>query len=546
MRARAPAGADHYDVAIIGAGHNGLTCACYLARTGLKVGVFERRDIAGGAAVTEEFHPGFRNSTASYTVSLLHQQVMRDLHLEDHGLRIIERPMQNFLPLEAGASPRNFCVGPGSTDTRGALAAFSSKDADRLADYYRMLDRVVAFLRDLLLRTPPANLRRTRDVLGLLSMGNTYRKLPATAQHEVHELFTRSAGDLLDGWFESDAIKALLGFDAVVGAFQSPYSAGSGYVLLHHAFGETNGKAGVWGHAIGGMGSITQAMTREAHRLGVNIHLDAGVSQVLATIGDNGRARATGLLLHNGREIRADCIAANINPKLLFTRLVDAAVLPDEFRARIARFRCESATFRMNVALSELPQFNGMPSCGAHLGAGIIMAPSLDYMDRAYGSARSDGYSQAPIVEMLIPSTIDDSLAPPGSHVASLFCQHFRYQLPDGRSWQEAREAAADRIIDTVTRYAPNFRRSILGQLALSPLDLEERFGLLGGDIFHGALGLDQIWAARPLLGFGDYRTPLRSLYMCGSGTHPGGGVTAVPGHNAAREIIKDFRSRNI
>jgi phytoene dehydrogenase-like protein len=538
---------DAYDVAVIGAGHNGLTCACYLARSGLKVGVFESRGVAGGAAVTEEFHPGFRNSTASYTVSLLHQQVIRDLRLHDHGLRIIERPMQNFLPLGEGAKSQNFCVGPGSADTRGALATFSPKDANRLADYYRMLDRVVGFLRAMLLRTPPANLRHARDLLGLLSMGNAFRKLPTSAQYEVHELFTRSAGELLEGWFESDAIKALLGFDAVVGAFQSPYAPGSGYVLLHHAFGETNGKTGAWGHAIGGMGSITQAMAREAMRLGVDIHLNAPVQQVLTSgAAGDGSARATGLLLADGREIPARRIAANINPKLLFTRLVDAALLPEDFRARLQRFRCESATFRMNVALSELPQFNGMPATGAHLGAGIIMAPSLDFMDRAYLSARSEGMARVPIVEMLIPSTIDDSLAPPGAHVASLFCQHFRYQLPHGRRWQDEREAAADLIVDTVTAHAPNFRRSIIGRLALSPLDLEDRFGLLGGDIFHGALGLDQLWAARPLLGFGDYRTPLRRLYMCGSGTHPGGGVTAVPGHNAAREIIKDHRSRNM
>ncbi len=407
-----------------------------------------------------------------------------------------------------------------------------------------MLERVVGFLRDLLLRTPPANLRRARDLLGLLSLGNAFRKLPATAQSEVHELFTRSAGELLDGWFESDAIKALLGFDAVVGAFQSPYTPGSGYVLLHHAFGETNGKTGTWGHAIGGMGSITQAMVREANRLGVDIHLDSAVTQVCANHSNSdGSACATGLRLADGREIRADRIAANINPRLLFTQLVEAALLSDEFRSRIQRYRCESATFRMNVALSELPQFTGMPSSGAHLGAGIIMAPSLDYMEQAYLSARSAGVSQSPIVEMLIPSTLDDSLAPPGAHVASLFCQHFRYQLPQGRTWEQERDAAADRIIDTVSAYAPNFRRSILGRLALSPWDLEQRFGLLGGDIFHGALGLDQLWAARPLLGFGNYRTPLRRLYMCGSGTHPGGGVTAVPGHNAAREILKDHRS---
>jgi phytoene dehydrogenase-like protein len=479
-------------------------------------------------------------------VSLLHQQVIRDLRLHEHGLRIIERPMQNFLPL-GGSNPRNFCVGPNSPDTRAALAAFSPKDADRLADYYRMLDRVVAFLRDLLLRTPPADLRRARDMLGLLSLGYAFRKLPAATQAEIHELFTRSAGELLDGWFESDAIKALLGFDAVVGAFQSPYTPGSGYVLLHHAFGQTNGKTGVWGHAIGGMGSITQAMAKEAVRLGVHIHLDSAVAQVRASPSNgDGPACATGLLLADGREIRAARIAANINPRLLFTRLIDAALLPEQFRSRIQRFRCESATFRMNVALSELPRFSGMPDSGAHLGAGIIMAPSLDYMDKAYLSARSEGISQAPIVEMLIPSTIDDSLAPPGAHVASLFCQHFRYQLPEGRSWEQERVAAAERVIETVSAHASNFRRSIIGTLALSPLDLEERFGLLGGDIFHGALGLDQIWAARPLLGFGNYRTPLRRLYMCGSGTHPGGGVTAVPGHNAAREIIKDHRSGSI
>ncbi|HTV78164.1 MAG TPA: NAD(P)/FAD-dependent oxidoreductase [Steroidobacteraceae bacterium] len=542
---RSGARAPQYDVAVIGAGHNGLTCACYLARAGLKVAVFERRAVAGGAAVTEEFHPGFRNSTASYTVSLLHPQVIRDLRLHEHGLRIIERPMQNFLPLGDAASRRNFCVGPGSADTRAALAAFSVRDANRLADYYRMLDRVVAFLRDLLLRTPPANLRRARDLMGLLSLGNAFRKLPATAQYEVHELFTRSAGELLDGWFESDAIKALLGFDAVVGAWQSPYAPGSGYVLLHHAFGETHGKSGVWGHALGGMGSITQAMVGEAQRLGVDVFLEAGVERVEVTGGHgDGTARASGLVLSDGRAVAVGCIAANINPRLLFTALVEPGALPDDFRARIHRFRCESATFRMNVALSELPHFEGMPATGAHLGAGIIMAPSLAFMDQAWLSACATGISHRPIVEMLIPSTIDDSLAPAGAHVASLFCQHFRYRLPGGRRWQDEREAAADHIIDTVTAYAPNFRRSIVGRMALSPVDLEERFGLLGGDIFHGSLGLDQLWAARPLLGYGDYRTPVRGLYLCGSGTHPGGGVTAVPGHNAAREIIKDHRRR--
>ena len=544
-------------MAIIGAGHNGLTCACYLARAGLSVGIFERRHVVGGTAVTEEFHPGFRNSTASYTVSLLHPKVIRELRLAEHGLTIRERPLQNFLPLDAGA----LCAGPTAADTIAAVRRHSPRDAERLPKYYAMLERVVGWLRPQLLTTPPADLRRLRDLWGTLALGRSLRRLPPATQREVHEVFTRSAGEILDSWFESDAIKALLGFDAVVGAFQSPYAAASAYVLLHHAFGEVNGRSGTWGHAMGGMGAITQAMAREATRLGVDIHTEAPVEAVLCdcasaahapepadtahiSAGSNratgaAGARVTGLLLADGRRIDAGIIAANVNPRLLYLRLLEPGVLPVEIRERMQRYRCESATFRMNVALSELPQFSVLPEDGAHHGAGIIMAPSLAYMDRAWRSACDQGWSAAPIVEMLIPSTLDDSLAPPGTHVASLFCQHFRYQLPSG-GWAASRESAAQVIIDTVTRHAPNFRRSIVGLLALSPLDLEERFGLIGGDIFHGALGLDQLWAARPLLGYGDYRTPVSGLYLCGSGAHPGGGVTGLPGHNCAREILRD------
>jgi len=534
-------GASRYDVIVIGAGHNGLTCACYLARAGLKVGVFERREVVGGAAVTEEFHPGFRNSTASYTVSLLHPAVIRDLRLAEHGLTIIERPMQNFLPLPGGGA---FCAGPTPADTLQSVRRLSRADAQRLPEFHAMLERAVAFLRRLLTKTPPADLHRLRELLGLLSLGRELRRLPAFTQREVHELFTRSAGEILDAWFESEPLKALHGFDAVVGAFQSPYTPTSGYVLLHHAFGQVNGKSGIWGHARGGMGAITQAMAREATRLGVEIHTDAPVSAVLTARAGDARVQAEGVRLASGRSVSARAVASNLNPKLLFLRLMEPDALPEEFRARIERYRCHSATFRMNVALAELPAFNALPQPGAHHGSGIIIAPSLRYMDRAYTDARRDGTSAAPIVEMLIPSTLDDSLAPPGAHVASLFCQHFCYELPDGRSWREERAAMAERIIDTVDAHAPNFRRSVLGVLALSPLDLEERFGLTGGDIFHGALGLDQLWAARPVLGYGDYRTPVAGLYLCGSGAHPGGGVTGVPGHNAAREIVRDVRRR--
>jgi phytoene dehydrogenase-like protein len=395
----------------------------------------------------------------------------------------------------------------------------------------------VELLRRQLLETPPTDPRRMRDLWSAFRLGRHFRKLEPEVQRDIHELFTRSAGDLLDHWFESDAVKALYGFDAVVGNYASPYTPGSGYVLLHHVFGEVNGKSGVWGHAVGGMGAITQAMAAEARRLGVTLETDAPVRRILSSHG-----RATGIELEDGRVIEAQAIAANLGPKPLYLKLLADADLPAEFRARIERLRMDSATFRMNVALSELPKFIAAPrnDGGAHLGSGIIMAPSLQYMDRAFAQARLNGMSEQPIVEMLIPSTLDQTLAPKGAHVASLFCQHFAYKLPDGRDWRQERQRAVDLILSTVDSYAPNFRASVVGHSALSPIDLEEKLGLAGGDIFHGALGLDQLWAARPVLGYGDYRTPLKSLYLCGSGAHPGGGVTGIPGHNAAREMLRD------
>ncbi len=529
-----------FDVVVIGGGHNGLTCACYLARQGLSVGVFERRGILGGAAVTEEFHPGFRNSTASYTVSLLNPKVIRDLRLAEHGLKVLERPMQNFLPLPDG---RALTAGPDSARTLAAVRGFSPRDADRLPAYYKMLDAAVEVLRAQLLETPPADPRRLRDLWSTLQLGRHFRKLPAAVQRDIHELFTRSAGDLLDHWFETDAVKALFGFDAVVGNYASPYTPGSGYVLLHHVFGEVNGKSGVWGHAIGGMGAITQAMAAEARRLGVHLETDAPVKRIVTR-----GVIATGIELEDGRVIEGNTFAANLGPKPLYLKLLADADLPEEFRGRIERLRVGSATFRMNVALSALPKFAAAPSNdnGAHLGSGIILAPSLGYMDRAFAEARIDGMSRRPIVEMLIPSTLDDSLAPRGAHVASLFCQHFSYNLPDGRDWRQEKTRAIDLIFDVIEEYAPGFRSLVVGHSSLSPLDLEEKLGLAGGDIFHGALGLDQLWAARPMLGYGDYRTPLKNLYLCGSGAHPGGGVTGIPGHNAAREMLRDGLSTRV
>lgn len=526
-----------YDALIIGGGHNGLTCACYLAAAGLRVRILERRPVVGGAAVTEEFFPGFRNSTASYTVSLLHPKVISDLRLAEHGLRLVERPISNFLPLSA---TQYLKIGGSLTATQAEVARHSRRDAERLPDYYAMLERAAQVLRSLLLETPPNAGGGVRDIIALLRAGNRVRKLDMAAQRDVLDLFTKSAGDLLDGWFESEALKAAFGFDAIVGNFASPYAPGSAYVLLHHVFGEVNGKRGVWGHALGGMGAITQAMAREAERRGVEIETGCEVTRVCV----DGRG-AQGVQLADGRVIEARCVVSNLNPRLLYLRLIEESVLDADFVQRIRNWKCASATFRMNVALSELPDFSCLPGSAAqdHHKSGIIFAPSLRYMEQAYFDARTHGCSRAPVVEMLIPSTVDDTLAPPGRHVASLFCQHFSPDLPNDLSWDDIREPAADLVIDTVDRYAPNFKASVLGRMVLAPPDLEQKFGLIGGDIFHGALTLDQLWSARPVLGHADYRGPLGALYMCGSGTHPGGGVTGIPGHNAAREIIRDFRS---
>jgi phytoene dehydrogenase-like protein len=526
------------DAIVIGGGHNGLVCAWYLARAGLKVTVLEKRDLVGGAAVTEEFHPGFRNSVASYTVSLLNPKIIRDMDLAAHGLRIVERPLSNFLPLDDG---RYLKVGAGRTADE--VARFSTRDASRLDAYAAQLDTAADLLRELVLQTPPN--RVEGGWLGALpefvkagKLGNRMRKLPLASQRSLLDLFTKSAGDYLDGWFESAPIKAAYGFDSVIGNYASPYSPGSAYVLLHHVFGEVNGRKGAWGHAVGGMGAITQAMAKAAEKQGVEIRTACAVDEVVL---DGGRA--TGVVTARGERLDARAVVSNLNPRLLYTRLVDPGALPADFLRRMQAWRCGSGTFRMNVALAELPDFSCLPGRDAaeHHGSGIIIAPSLQYMERAYHDARAFGWARAPIVELLIPSTLDATLAPPGQHVASLFCQHVAPELPGGASWDQHREDVADLMIATIDRYAPNFKRAVLGRQIMSPLDLERTFGLVGGDIFHGALGLDQLFSARPMLGHADYRGPLQRLYTCGSGTHPGGGVTGAPGHNAAREILRDL-----
>jgi phytoene dehydrogenase-like protein len=522
------------DAIVIGAGHNGLTCAAYLGMAGLRVRVVERRDVVGGACVTEEFHPGFRNSVAAYTVSLLQAKVIADLKLRQHGLRIVERRVQNFLPVPDG---RYLLTADGRT--QGEIAKFSAKDAERYPVYQAEIGRIAAVLRSTVLDAPPnlvlGNIGQSlRDLGKIAAVG---KKLwQSDGLETAFRLLRKSAGEILDGWFDTDPIKALLGFDAVVGNLASPYTAGSGYVLLHHVFGEVNGKRGVWGHAVGGMGAITQAMARAAAAHGVRIDISSSVREIIVE-----RGRAVGVVLADGTPVRAGAVIANVDPQQLFQALLPGEVVPAAVDKRMKAWKAGSGSFRINVALSELPDFSALPGAGDHLTAGIILAPSLAYMDRAYRDCIRHGWSRAPIIEMLIPSLLDDSLAPPGAHVASLFCQHVAPRFDDGSSWEQHRETVADLMIDTVETFAPGFKASVIGRQSLSPLDLQRAFSLPSGDIFHGALTLDQIYSLRPMLGYAAYRMPVRGLYLCGSGAHPGGGVTGAPGHNAAQAVIADL-----
>jgi phytoene dehydrogenase-like protein len=526
-----------YDAVIIGAGHNGLTCAAYLARAGLRVKLLERRGAIGGAAATEAFHPGFRNSVAAYTVSLLQPQIVRELRLAERGLRVLERPFANFLPLDAG---RYLKVGGGLGATQREFAKFSARDAEQLPAYWAMLERVADVLRDLVLETPPNVGGGLADLVRAVKTGRRLRRLDMESRRDLLDLFATSAAEVLGRWFESDPVRAAFGFDAIVGNYASPYHPGTGYVLLHHCFGEVNGKKGAWGHAVGGMGAVSEAIAAEARAHGAEIEVDAPVASVNVAGG-----RTRGVTLADGREFEARAVIGGVNPKLLYVQMVEAGALPPEFVERMRGWKCGSASFRMNVALSALPRFACLPEPGPHHSSGIIIGPSLDYMDRAFLDAHAHGIASAPVIEMLIPSTLDSSLvdaayAKQGMHVASLFCQHF---APDA-DWATRKDEAVARIFDTIERFAPGFRASVVAHSALSPADLERDYGMLGGDIFHGRLSLDQIWSARPMLGYADYRSPVRGLYLCGSGAHPGGGVTGAPGRNCAREVLRDHGKR--
>ncbi|MEO0367235.1 MAG: NAD(P)/FAD-dependent oxidoreductase [Pseudomonadota bacterium] len=524
-----------FDAAIIGGGHNGLVCAYYLARSGLKTCVLERHSEVGGAAVTEEFHPGFRNSVASYTVSLLQPKVIADMELARHGLEVVLRETDNFLPTET-----DYLLAGRDGLTAKEIARHSQADAQALIAYEDALGQIVDYLREFLLVAPPNAGGGLQDVLSLLRTANITRKLSQQTQRNLLAFFTKSAGEILDAYFENDLVKALFGFDAVVGNFASPYEPGSAYVLLHHVFGEANGVREAWGHAVGGMGAITQAMRSACEEQGVTIVTGDEVTAITESENRQYTVKTA------SRALTTRIIASSVHPKILFEKLLDRDQLPEDFRHRIKQYQSHSGTFRMNLALKGLPNFVRAPEDSEQrrkmMTSGIIIAPSLQYMEDAWISAKAQGWADDPIIEMLIPSTLDESLAPTGQHVASLFCQQFAFDLPNGMNWHQEKEHVADHIIATVDQYAPGFKDLVVGRQIMSPLDLQERFGLIGGDIFHGRMSLDQLFSARPVLGHGAYRSPLKNIYMCGSGTHPGGGVTGAPGHNAANEILRDQR----
>lgn len=523
-----------FDVIVVGGGHNGLVCAAYLARAGLEVCVLERHARLGGAAVTEEFHPGFRNSVASYTVSLLQPSVIADLALARHGLRIVPRRIDNFVPSQDGPGLEL----PGERAARlAAIARHSALDAARYPAFAAELEAITDWVRPLMLEAPVDPMRGAAEWRRGLAHLARLKGLSLRELRAGYDLVRGSAGAWLDRHFETGLLKGAVGFDSVVGHFVSPYQAGSGYLLLHHALGEVNGVRGGWGHAIGGMGAISDALVAAAREAGATLEVDCPVERIVP---ESGRFAVTA----GARTRTATRVVSAVHPATLYLGLLDATAVPAGLAARMRRWRSESASLRINVALSELPDFRCLPGLrpAPHHTAGILITPSLAYLERAYADALAAGMARAPIVELVIPSTLDDTLAPSGAHVASLFCQHFRYALPDGRDWAAAKDAAVACVLDTVDAYAPNFKRAVLAVDAYTPVDLERRFGLVGGDIFHGAMSRDQLYGRRPARRYAQYRGPVDGLYMCASGSHPGGGVSGAPGHNAAAAVLADLR----
>ncbi|HXH84161.1 MAG TPA: NAD(P)/FAD-dependent oxidoreductase [Candidatus Tectomicrobia bacterium] len=526
-----------WDAIVVGAGHNGLVTAAYLARAGLRVLVLERRHVVGGACVTEEVFPGFKVSTAAYVNSLFRKEIVRDLRLAEHGFAVLPRDPSSFTPFPDG---RFLLMGPDADLTRREIAKFSAQDADRYPRYEAMLERVAAIVEPLLVTPPPDLLRPgLGDLRTLLSLGLAFRRLGAAAG-EAAEVLTGAARPILDRWFESEQLKATLATDAIIGAMASPSMPGTAYVLFHHVMGETDGRRGVWGYVRGGMGGLTQALASAARAAGAEIRCNAEVARILVRDG-----AVAGAATMTGDEFHAPVVASNADARVTFTRLVDPRALPEEFVAAVERISYESASLKINVALAELPDFRALPGAAPgpqHRGT-IHICPDLDYIERAYDDAKYGRPSARPVLECTLSSVVDPTVAPPGRHLMSMFVQYAPYRLREG-SWDEQREAFADRCFALLDEYAPNFSRSVLARQVLTPVDLERVFNLTGGNIFQGAMTPHQLFSLRPVAGWAGYRMPIRGLYLCGAAAHPGGGVMGTPGLNAARAILGRRRLR--
>jgi phytoene dehydrogenase-like protein len=525
------------DVIVVGAGHNGLVTACYLARAGRKVLVLERRPVVGGCCVTEETFPGYKVSTAAYVNSLFRKEIVLDLRLADHGFAVVERNPSSFTPFPDG---QYLFLGPDGDMNRREIAKFSPRDAENYPKYEAMLERVADAIEPTLLMRPPNLLRPgLRDLWTLFKLWRSARRLGGSVGEAV-EILTGPAKTILDRWFESDRLKATLATDAVIGAMAAPSTPGTAYVLFHHVMGETKGKRGVWAYVRGGMGGLTQALASAAKSLGVQINTGAEVARIVLKSGV-----AAGVALANGDEYRAGVVASNADANVTFNRLLDPRLLPPSFAEAVNRIDYSGASLKINVALAELPDFRALPGTqpGPQHRGTIHICPDSDTIERAYDDAKYGRPSERPILECTIPSAVDPTVAPPGKHLMSMFVQYAPYKLREGEGegegdWDSLKEGFADRCIDLLTEYAPNVKRAVLHRQVLSPLDLERTFNLTGGNIFQGAMTLNQLFFLRPAMGWAGYRTPIRGLYLCGAAAHPGGGVIGAAGWNAAKEIL--------
>lgn len=521
-----------YDAIIVGGGHNGLVTAFYLARTGRKVLVLERREMVGGCAVTEAIWPGYKVSTASYLVSLLQQKIVDDMQLARHGYRVDAKDPAFFSPFPDG---RYFFTWQDEAKTLAEVAKFSKRDAARMPAFDEQLERLAKLVESLLLVCPPPfPPQGIGEIIEYLKLVGRLRGLSAKDMVALVKIFTMSAADYLDEWFESPEVKVTLATDGVIGANGGPRSPGTAYILLHHCMGGVGGKRGLWGFVRGGMGAVSEAMASAARAAGAEIRCGAQVARI--TVKEN---RAVGVTLTNGDEMEAKQIASNLDPKRTFLRLLDPAVLPAEFTETIRNFRCEGISAKINLGVKALPNFKALPGApAAHHKATMHICPSMDYVEKAWDDAKYGRPSERPMLEMTCPTLYDPTLAPEGRHIIGIFLQYAPYTLRNG-SWDDLRDPFFKRVLKIIDEYAPGFSSTIEHAEMLTPVDLEKRYSITGGNIFHGEMAIDQMFSLRPAARYANYKTPVENLFLCGSGTHPGGGVMGAPGHNAAMAMLK-------